>query len=779
MFCYKCGKKIPDGGLFCAFCGAKMIIPDEEVVVEETPAEVETEKEVLVETVSEVEVSVKDEPVEEVAVETEHVEEVIVETENEKESLVETVSSGGEGNEPIVDTVEQENVVEEVKPVYSIPAKTVKSGNIYQEFYGVNNQKDLSPDEISRSKKKNRLTGFILVVLTAISIVIVLLNVLVKPTINLNEYMTVVSEGYDTIGTVNITIDKERLEKDYNQKIGLKKSKEYSMKTFLSDVASGNFDVKEGLSNGDVVTFKWSNDDEKALDIYGIKLKYEDIEYTVEGLKEVTKFDPFNGVEIEFSGIAPNGKAEIVGIPDSGVASDFVFRLENQSDLDNGDKVTANAYMYYVDDIYQYCAENYGMIPNALTKEYTVDGIDRYVSSMNDISKESLEQMKEQAQAVYDSKEAAKMGKGEKLLGVDYVGNYLLSSKNRDGNIVFLVYKVAVNNKYVKDSGKYNKNNELYWYILYKDLIVNSAGETMVDVSKYDSPANRVYFDSGVEDWFSTTSWYYHGYESIDELYNNVISAESDKYNIENTIDESLAQVYEMEEDELGEEGKERIAIKNIVASSELNVKAKDGSTYHAQNMIDGNPETAWIEGVDGLGIGEYIYIEFDGVKSVSEIDIYPGFLKTKNRYLVNGQPTRLLIEWEGGQSEIGLDRVDVSTDDEPFELDEMPIAKLNLDEAVQTSYLKFTIIDAVGGSKYEDVAITDVSVYSISDSSQTSNDTMKQRMEEVGRQLSERGYEVIGEEYGNIIVTRNNEKFVVDKNNSIIRYEDAYLGED
>ena len=210
-----------------------------------------------------------------------------------------------------------------------------------------------------------------------------------------------------------------------------------------------------------------------------------------------------------------------------------------------------------------------------------------------------------------------------------------------------------------------------------------------------------------------------------------------------------------------------------------MNVKAKDGSTYHAQNMIDGNPETAWIEGVDGLGIGEYIYIEFDGVKSVSEIDIYPGFLKTKNRYLVNGQPTRLLIEWEGGQSEIGLDRVDVSTDDEPFELDEMPIAKLNLDEAVQTSYLKFTIIDAVGGSKYEDVAITDVSVYSISDSSQTSNDKMKQRMEEVGRQLSERGYEVIGEEYGNIIVTRNNEKFVVDKNNSIIRYEDAYLGED
>ena len=128
--------------------------------------------------------------------------------------------------------------------------------------------------------------------------------------------------------------------------------------------------------------------------------------------------------------------------------------------------------------------------------------------------------------------------------------------------------------------------------------------------------------------------------------------------------------------------------------------------------MIDGNPETAWIEGADGLGIGESVYMEFDGVKNISNITIYPGFLKTKNRYFVNGQPTKLLVEWDGGQGEIELPRVDVGTDEEPFELDELPVAELNLEDSVQTSYIRLTITDAIAGSKYEDVAISDVAVY-------------------------------------------------------------------
>lgn len=724
MFCYKCGKKIPDGGAFCAFCGTRMIVPLEETPVEkiedilqkeETSAEsikntpsiekmsIEEEK-IRVEEIAIEEVPTEDADVEKALMETETVEEVPEDDVIAKTSQVEEAVE-----EVALIPIEEKRDVEE-------QANTRTAKNPYQEFYGVDEQKTLTSEEIAKAKKRNKLTGIILIAFTVACILAFILNAFVKPTINLNKYITASATGYDTIGKAIVKIDTEQFEKDYSKKVGSKVSKRNNLEAFLKDVTTGNFDVKEGLSNGDVINFKWNNNDEKALEKYGVKLKYKDIEYTVEGLEELAKFDPFNGVEVLFSGIAPDGRAEIVGLPDSGVASEFDFKTENKKGLDNGDKVTVTANMYYVDDIYTYCAEKFGMIPNALEKEYVVGGIDRYVNTLADISEESLLLMQEEAEKVFDSNEIDKMGKGESFVGMDYIGNYLLTSKESDNwkesNILYLIYKATVNNRYEKDSGRYDKNNEFYWYISFSDLIVNSEEETIVDVSKNDTTVNRVHFDSGIDNLFAVTSWYYHGYENIDDLYKDNISDKEDKYIIEESIDENLAQVYELEQGDISDEGKEEITVSNIIASSELNVKAKDGSTYHVQNMIDGNPETAWIEGADGLGIGESVYMEFDGVKNISNITIYPGFLKTKNRYFVNGQPTKLLVEWDGGQGEIELPRVDVGTDEEPFELDELPVAELNLEDSVQTSYIRLTITDAIAGSKYEDVAISDVAVY-------------------------------------------------------------------
>lgn len=726
MFCYKCGKRIPDGGSFCAFCGAEMVIPSEEVIAEEISSEdvsIPVEKIVTDEKATETlleETSVEDQIIETPKVEKTIIEDVATDDKFEEEESLEDKSVYEGQIEDVENEISHEEEVlgeeskAEEKQDVEISMGTTK--NPYQQFYGVSEQKELTVEEIAKAKKRNIITGIVLIILAVASIVVTLLNVFMKPTIDLNKYITVTAEGYDTIGVAVIKVDDEQFEKEYVKKVGNKKSKETSWKKFLSDVTAVEIDNDKDLSNGDLVILNWKNNDEKALEKYGVKLKYKDIEHTVEGLKVLEKFDPFNGVEILFSGIEPNGRAEIVEKSESRITSDFVFRVENMSGLSNGDKVTVTADMYYVDDIIEYCAEKYGMIPNSLEKTYVVAGIDRYVSSLDEISTDSLTLMQKEAEKIFGSVEIDRMGKGESFVGMDYIGNYLLSSREPGGynksNILYLVYKVTVNNRYEKDIDKYNKNNEYYWYISFSDLLVNSSGETIVDVAKNDTPSNRVEFDSGIGNLFAVTSWFYHGYESIDDLYKNNISDKQDKYIINDSIDEDLEQVYELEQDDMNEEGMEEIAISNIIASSELNVKAKDGSTYHVQNMIDGNPETAWIEGADGLGIGESVYMEFDGVKNISNITIYPGFLKTKNRYFVNGQPTKLLVEWDGGQGEIELPRVDVGTDEEPFELDELPVAELNLEDSVQTSYIRLTITDAIAGSKYEDVAISDVAVY-------------------------------------------------------------------
>jgi len=50
---------------------------------------------------------------------------------------------------------------------------------------------------------------------------------------------------------------------------------------------------------------------------FNVKLKYSDIKHKVSELKEVDKFNPFDYVEVSFSGISPNVKVTITQIMNS------------------------------------------------------------------------------------------------------------------------------------------------------------------------------------------------------------------------------------------------------------------------------------------------------------------------------------------------------------------------------------------------------------------------------------------------------------------------------
>ena len=70
-----------------------------------------------------------------------------------------------------------------------------------------------------------------------------------------------------------------------------------------------------------------------------------------------------------------------------------------------------------------------------------------------------------------------------------------------------------------------------------------------------------------------------------------------------------------------------------------------------------------------------------------------------------------MTIEWNGGSKEIELSRADVEDNDDSFEDDELPVTEITLEDAT-TDYLTFTILDAVEGTKYDDVAISEIKVY-------------------------------------------------------------------
>ncbi len=436
-------------------------------------------------------------------------------------------------------------------------------------------RKPLSPKE--REKRKKRMTIIAVVVAAALGVclLVVFLTMFAKPVINLNEYLEVSFEGYNTVGTAHTQFDEERFERDYGKKLrayierNSSKIKQYLDQSglgsaiydfyqsmisesnvsdaFWNDCVRGGLDRSDSLSNGDIVTYEWNCYDEFALNIYGCKLKYEDAAYTVEGLQEASTFDPFEGIEVVFEGVAPNGYANVTGKADNSAAQNLSYRLDKQDGLSNGDTVTLTAYTSYGDTVEQ-CITQFGLIPSPLEKTYTVEGLDSYIRSLNDVSAESLKKMEEQAEDIYQAYVARDWDEeeGEKLKSLTYIGSYLLTNKNTDefggvDNALYLIYKVQINNYYSNDDGEtYNEVNDIYWYTMYSDLLVDPDGVTTVDLSEYDTPNHRVTIDSRVDSgWWSTKAWEYYGYSSLDDLYREVVTAQLAAYNHEEHIDES------------------------------------------------------------------------------------------------------------------------------------------------------------------------------------------------------------------------------------------------
>lgn len=378
----------------------------------------------------------------------------------------------------------------------------------------------------AKSGSKKKIVA-ILGILLAIGFIVGIAVLMIKPTINLNDYLSVSFEGYDTVGRATVEFDEERFLDVYKGELP---------DSFVSDYVDWEFDRDQDLSNGDSVQLTWDCRDEQVLSRYGYKLKYEDISCTVSGLPEIGSFDPFKGIEVVFKGISSEGTAEISGNPTETAAKELRYKLDKDEELKNGDIVTVSVTAMGGDPT-DYCIRNYGMVPDAVTKNYTVEGLSYYVQKLSEISDESLLQMQDQAQDVFNTYVASDFGDGEKVTEFTYMGNYLLTAKNEtyyDQNALCLVYKVSLDQNYEGGGVSYSSQNELYWYIEFNNLLVNSDGEVYGDITDYHTPDNRVEFYPDENN--KNFNWWYYGYATLEDLYEDFVIVNSGSYNCEDGV---------------------------------------------------------------------------------------------------------------------------------------------------------------------------------------------------------------------------------------------------
>ena len=438
--------------------------------------------------------------------------------------------------------------------------KEIQNGITFCPYCGsaVNNAKE-------NTKMKKRNPAKVLVSIAAVAVVAAGGWAFANrtPTIDVSKYMTLSADGYNTVGKLNIDFDTDKLEQDYGKQITTRFKKQmknlkddtfglssltanlydgYETDLFVETCANGSADKTKNLSNGDVVTYTWDDNSDEAEEAFGVKVKYTDITYTVSGLASVNTFDAFDGVDVEFSGISPDGRATVNSLPTAAEAQGLYYTLDENSGLSNGDTVTLTVHSNR--DDFSDCIDKYGAMPQATEKTFTVEGMNEYVTSADTLSDSVLVSLQNQAEDVFKSYAAQRFSNGQTFKGMTYLGNYILTPKNKDSwgdkDRIVLAYQVTVHHDYTSELNMtYDADDSFFWYITFNNVSKDANDNIASGLNDYDTPTTFVKIDSGVQKYSfssSTETWEYYGYASLDSLYNAAVNQYVENYNHQDNV---------------------------------------------------------------------------------------------------------------------------------------------------------------------------------------------------------------------------------------------------
>ncbi|MBT1516100.1 caspase family protein [Bradyrhizobium sp. SRL28] len=130
-------------------------------------------------------------------------------------------------------------------------------------------------------------------------------------------------------------------------------------------------------------------------------------------------------------------------------------------------------------------------------------------------------------------------------------------------------------------------------------------------------------------------------------------------------------------------------------------LKSQFGNSYGPENLFKGPASSAWVEGQQGNGVGEWITVEFEGLRTVRSIVVRNGYQKSNDIFGKNNRVRHLRAVFSQGETQT-LTLQDRSGSE-----------SLTLPKPVKAYWVKFIIDDVWAGNKYTDTAITKLVVNS------------------------------------------------------------------
>ncbi len=478
MFCGNCGEKLQDGVKFCGKCGWKVeAAPVQEAVVEKV-AEVQAAAE---EKAAEVQAEAEEKAAEVQAVAEEKAAEV--------QAATEEVAAAA----AVVQAAVLEKVPEE-EPVAEDAPKTKKKTGLWI------------------------LIPVILFVFAGIAVGVVLfLGSLKREEVDLSDAVTFKVTGYSGYGVAEVVLNEEALEDKYEDVISDHTKLRWSK--FVKEVDLLEYEVTElsGLANGDKIILTWEYDKELAAEEYKVDILCESIEYTVTGLTEVKKVDPFEDFSVTFSGVSGDGYADIdvEGYPD--YRNYFNYEVSNRYSLSNGDTVEIT---FDVSKYKDFVAEQFGYELYPTKKTYTVEGLTEYVWADEQMTETTVKPLAAAAEKYIYNHINGYWAKESSVKQLECVGHFISRPDSLDDsvkNVIGLIYKVNAN-VFIEER---NLDVEYYYPVLFKNVVLGTDGSFAYQESGMYSTSerfNKQFEPENEEDTVPDGSWYFYGYETLDGL---------------------------------------------------------------------------------------------------------------------------------------------------------------------------------------------------------------------------------------------------------------------
>ncbi len=138
----------------------------------------------------------------------------------------------------------------------------------------------------------------------------------------------------------------------------------------------------------------------------------------------------------------------------------------------------------------------------------------------------------------------------------------------------------------------------------------------------------------------------------------------------------------------------------DVTASSTL--AAQGENNYEAKNVADNDPETAWVEGAKGDGVGEKLELKLRTPRKISHIGIRNGYARQESAtaYLNNSRPAELGISVNGSAP------FTVAIPDERLTRHKFQIP---IPDAPEVKTITLTIQKVYPGNKFQDTCISDL----------------------------------------------------------------------